>query len=490
MTQINIVGVGCGRMKKIKNFEAWVVIFVVGLFFTPAVTVLGEHAAMQPDKDGVSGWKQRYISYKQAWANEGIEEGVAVKTVVDSKDNVIIAGLDWVMASGIVAKYGKDGDAIWFQRSRYIGHGQKRFFGVGVTAYDNIIVGGGKQNLNTGVIDTIFEKRTSGRGLKVASSSFSNLDGGSSYCNNLVISGNNVYATLFSATSNGMYDGVLLKLRASTLRVVGELIRSDREQTFCDLTVDSNGDVLVAGMYGEAIENDCDTFILRCNSDLTVLDEFSISIYSGISNRPNAIDVDQDNNILVAGTKISNGENVPYLVKLSPTGTVLWEQADTSGWLVPDGEFTDIALRGNDIVVSHAQEPYFWGSSDAFHVLLYNDTTGNQRLEILNETELVDQKAYQSLGVAVDSHGDIIACGVIDLSPMLFSPTLVRKYAIYEGPHNDISLQSNSQQNSQSSQQSNLQGSPSQKNQQSAHNSQQNNQMLQFQTILKAKAKK
>jgi hypothetical protein len=477
-------------MEKIKNFEVWAVIFVVGLFFTSVLTVLGEHAAIQPDKDEVSGEKQRNISYKQAWANNGIGEGIAVKTVVDSKDNIIIAGYDWVMMTGLVAKYNKDsGSTIWCHRSRYIGHGQKRFFGVDVTAYDNIIVGGGKQNLNTGVIDTIFEKRTSGRGIRVASSSFKHPNGGSSYCDNLVISCNNVYATLCSETANGMYDGVLLKLKASTLQVVGDLIRPDREQTFCDVTVDSNGDVLVAGMYGEATENDCDTFILRCNSDLTVLDEFSISIYSGIGNRPNAIDVDQDNNIFVAGTKISNNGNVPYLVKLNSTGTVLWEQADTSGWLVPDGEFTDMALRGEDVVVSHAQVPYCWGNSDAFHVLLYNGTTGNQRLEILNETELVDQKAYQSLGVAVDSHSDIVACGLIDLSPILFTPALVRKYTIYEGPHNDISLQSNSQKNSQSSPQSNLQGILSPQNQQSTHNSRRDSQPFQFQTILKATVK-
>ena len=368
------------------------------------------------------------------WSQE-ISQGFLQQATCDEDDNIIVVGHDFSTYQGIVMKQAKTtGGIIWQTRTGGIFYSQN-YFSVDLTSSGYIIAGGYRQKINSYERVAYFQKYNPNNGNVLQWKIYQGPSGTQPYCNNLIVNGDYTYATLnVKDLASGYGQGILLKLDTNTLNIVGSLTRFSPVQFFYDVTVDSQGYILVAGVYvNTRVESGYDTFILRCDSSLNVIDEYILSCFSAIYDRPNALTVDSQNNIFVAGTKIIDGEYYPYLVKLNSSGAILWQQESTSSWAVPTGEFRDVAMRYNNVIVAHVNTPFNTqgGEVDAFHAVMYNGATGSQMLSIINENELNDPyNNYESHGVAVDSTGAIIVCGFLDKDPQPegLSKMVTRRY--------------------------------------------------------------
>lgn len=248
-------------------------------------------------------------------------------------------------------------------------------------------------------------------------------------------------------TSAGQEDMFIAKLNSSGALVWAHRIGGTSVDEPKDVALDHDGNVYVVGRFGNTVDfnpgaatanlqaSSADGFVLKLNSAGEYLWAFDIG--SGNSDNAEAVVVDGDNNIIIAGdfdgsldfdsgpgvhSVSSNGDPNPYYLKLTPSGAFVWVttfgcsgnianrdvDVDKDNNIVTHGFFTnDINPEpGNTatVIPTNGAEDAYTAKINADGEVAWLHTMGSEGIEF----------AY---GIATDPAGDIYVTGFYNNSP-------------------------------------------------------------------------
>ena len=210
-------------------------------------------------------------------------------------------------------------------------------------------------------------------------------------------SNNNIFVSIRSQEKDSEnYKGWILKLSSEGGAKMYENIHTSTSIIFSDITIDSQDNVYISGYYPMSQ----DMTVIKYSNNLALLDEWKQSVRPI---RPYAINVDPNDNIIVAGGIGFSGNQKQYIVKFNSFGNIVWSYKSKD-----IGLFYDVATINADITaatgINLGNETY-----GRFYVGLFNET-GAEYKRFLggNKTDL---DCFFSYGLSVDTKGDIAVAG-------------------------------------------------------------------------------
>jgi uncharacterized delta-60 repeat protein len=247
-----------------------------------------DYCTIKYSPTGEQLWVQRYDG-------TGHSSDYPTAITVDSQDNIIVSGYSQSEGSGddfVTIKYSPSGQQLWTKQYNGIGNGGDCPMAIGVDAKGSVYVAGAE-----GFYCTLIKYSSEGRLLWVRH------QGEGSVTAMALDDAGNVYITGFARNPNNSYnDYVTAKYNpAGSLRW---LRRYDGPGHLDDiatsLAVDAQKNVYVTG-YSKGLQNDYDCATIKYNSDGMRL---WVRRYNGPGNyhdAGNAIALDQQQNVYVAG---------------------------------------------------------------------------------------------------------------------------------------------------------------------------------------------
>jgi len=275
-----------------------------------------------------------------------------------------------------------------------------RFYDVAVDSNDNIIVVGEIQHRNTEDIRNIYVVKYDPDGNVLWDRVYKRyLLTPRDLCTGVAIDSNdNIFVSIRSQEKDSNdYKGWILKLSPNLGLKIKESIHPDKSIIFYDVATDSNDNVFVAGY----IPTSGVMKVVKYSNDLALLDEWSILIRPI---EPQAINVDPNNNVIVAGSIGFYKKEKQYLVKFSSDGTILWSNKSTEL-----GIWYDVVALGPNVTAVAGIN----GGNETigrFYVGLYNEN-GIEFKRFLGG-KLTNLQMFFSYGLDVDNNGDIVVAGL------------------------------------------------------------------------------
>lgn len=433
-------------MIKTKNVEKIACVFLIAaLFMVSFIASVNAHHIQQSTSQ-----VYRPLSYKQLYPVWEVEYGgalAALRVATDSENNVILVGPGGETVTelpyGAIVKYGPNGDFIWsdhrlvsiidgsvsqscktvsikqssnkiiadltkryqylkstfsFPKAQRLFGKWVRFYDVVVDSNDDIIVVGEIQHRLTEELRTVYVIKYNSDGHVLWDRIYKRywLTPRDLATGVAIDSKEDIFVSIKSKEKNSDdYKGWILKLSSNSGLKLGESIYHGKTAIFYDVAVDSEDNVFVAGHYPTSGAMK----VVKYSNDLTLLNEWGPSI---LPIEPHAIDVDPNDNIIVAGHIGFPSQKKQYVVKFSSDGNVLWSNKSTESGILYDV----VALSHNVTAVTGVG-----GGEMAykFYVGLY-DENGRKFKSLLggNSTPL---QMFESCGLDVDNNGDIVVSG-------------------------------------------------------------------------------
>lgn len=274
-----------------------------------------------------------------------------------------------------------------------------RFYDVAVDSNDNIIVVGEIQNRNTKDLRTMYIIKYDPDGNVLWDRVYKRygLNPRDMATGVALDSNNNIFVTIRSQEKDSEnFKGWILKLSPNKGAKISESIHPGDSIIFSDIVVDSEDNVYVSANYPASEK----MTVVKYSNDLTLLDEWGPAVRPI---RPNAINVDQNGNVIVAGGIGFFGSEKQYIAKYSPDGTMLWSNKSTD-----IGVWYDVVALSPDVT---AVTGISWGNEmyGRFYVGLYNES-GKEFKRFLGGSK-TNLQCFFSHGLDIDNNGDIAVAG-------------------------------------------------------------------------------
>lgn len=350
--------------------------------------------------------------YEVIWEKDYTEGGGNMGVAIDSKDNIIVCGINKSEDKGIVVKYDKNGEKKWSDQDLptiySMEHASKKysmptgmkklfrdygyFFDVAVDSRDNIVVAG-TFTTGDGTRSIMYVKKYDSEGNKIWERNYTpffiNLASGIAIDSNddIIIAGGG--GTLVPLS----FKGCVIKIRGINGRMIWKRMRRRGVVLYTSVIADAYDDVLAAGF---SRYNDLDLIITKFGGKLglkkgeiiKVGNKVAIKIAKGVGN-------------FVVSGKTENNMEMQYLLKFDQNFNILWEHTG-----VTKGFLYGIALMKNEeIVVSGHKD-----GVNEYYAALYNGT-GNKILDMFLGERVSNLPDDYMRGIAVDSNNDVVITG-------------------------------------------------------------------------------
>lgn len=355
--------------------------------------------------------------YKIVWVKDFGGGSGNMGAAVDSKDNVIVCGVNKDEDRGIVVKYDSYGNEQWSDADlpkmcnfgadsgseakpiipplikKIMAREYGYFFDVAVDSGDNIVVAGTFTQAG-GTESVIYVKKYSPDGSVMWEKTYSpfhvNIASGVTIDrnDNIIVAGGSGSITSLS------FKGLLLKLSGSNGRKIWRGIRRKGVVAlYTCVTSDNNGNPVAAGFSG--------------HDDITELMVTKFGGMAGLKRReltmsgnkaPTGIATDSAGNFVVAG---KSGDEFQYLLKFDSGFNVTWEKEQDNGFLY------GVEVLGNGDIAATGYKD----GVDEYYAALHDRNTGEKLLEMMLGKQVSGRIDDYMRGISADSKDNIIVTG-------------------------------------------------------------------------------
>ncbi|MFX1479926.1 MAG: SBBP repeat-containing protein [Promethearchaeota archaeon] len=393
--------------QKMKNIKIYLLVFILILYFSYILHGTNITINNQDDKDGMNvvlpiAIDSVVYEWQYLWSGDDGDFGRG--TVVDSSDNVYLAGYTWSFGAGAVdmVLIKCDGNGVQQWNRTWGGTDSDYGYGVAVDSLGNINIVGYTQSYGAGMSDLLWVKYD-GNGVQKWNRTWGGTGTEAAY-GVAVDSSDNIYLTGETRTFGaGMSDLVLVKYDSSGVQQWNHTW-GGTESEFCyGVAVDSLDNVYVSGVTGSFGGGGNDMVLVKYDGN--GVQQWNRTWGGTDLDWGYGVAVDSSDNIYHTGRtrNFGMGNSDLALVKYDSSGVQQWNRT----WGGPDNDVgVDVAMDSSDnIYVSGVTRSFGAGNSDLVlvkfdgnGVLQWNHTWGGT----------MNDEGYD---VAVDSSDNIYLAG-------------------------------------------------------------------------------